>query len=122
MEVILFLMIVLVVILFLNYLNQKDFISPTFLMIISFLMASTLIVLNQNNWMIKINVQLFYCVLTAVVSWIFGSALIRLKNRNFQTKSNRKFDNRTKKLQKYDILVTLLQNSNLSHIIKMQSL
>lgn len=101
MEIILFLMIVLAVILFLNYLNQKDFISPTFLMIISFLMASTLIVLNQNNWMIKINLQLFYCVLTAVVSWIFGSALIRLKNRNFQTKSNRKFDNRTKTLQKY---------------------
>lgn len=30
-------------------------------------------------------------------------------------------ENITKKLQKYDILVTLLQNSNLSHIIKMQN-
>lgn len=74
----LILIFIILLLMFLNFINQKDFITPTFLGLLSFLLASVLILLNYDTWKVEINPNFVFIVILAVLSLIFGSYLIRL--------------------------------------------
>ena len=75
--------IVVIAIMILNFRHQRDFIAPTFLMLVSFLLAFVLIALNVTNWEIEINQFFITVVFIAIASFATGSYYIRLKRTNY---------------------------------------
>lgn len=77
----LFFSIFLSILLFMNFYIRKDFICPTFFMLVSYVMASWLIYLNAENWLVHINLNFYIYIILFICSWLLASFLIRL---NFQ--------------------------------------
>ena len=76
------LIVIIIALMVINYVYQKDFVSPTFLSLASFLMATVLILLNYDNWNININGKFFAVVLLALGSLILGSYIIRIRRND----------------------------------------
>lgn len=63
---------------------RKDFTSPSFLMLLSHVLASWLIYLNTENWRVHINPNFYIFVILFIYSWFFASFLVRLNLRNYR--------------------------------------
>lgn len=83
----LFFSIFLLVVLFEDFYIRKDFTSPTFLMLASYVLASWLIYLNTENWHVHINTNFYIFVILFICSWIFASFLVRLNLRRCRRQS-----------------------------------
>ena len=83
----LFFSIFLLVVLFEDFYIRKDFTSPTFLMLASYVLASWLIYLNTENWHVHINTNFYIFVILFICSWIFASFLVRLNLRRCRQQS-----------------------------------
>lgn len=66
---------------------RKDFTSPTFLMLASYMLASWLIYLNIENWRVHINPHFYIFVILFICSWIVASFLVRLNLRKCRQQS-----------------------------------
>ena len=79
MGLILLAILLILIFMFINYKTQRDFISPTFLLLASFLMAFVLIALNFENWMIEINSVFVLIVFCAILAFVSASISLRVK-------------------------------------------
>lgn len=78
---IIFLISIILVLMLIVYLNNRDFISPVFLVLCSFFAANFMILLNYDNWMIDVNVKYIFIIIIAIVSFIIGAFLIEILHK-----------------------------------------
>lgn len=81
----------------LNYITQKDFISPTFLGLSSFFITSVLVILNAENWMVDVSLLFFFTILIAMASLITGTYFIRRRRPHYSANSEKFHRNNSKK-------------------------
>ena len=73
---------------FSTYFSRRDFLSPTFLLSASFLMTSMIFLWNVDNWELKINWLLIVYVATAMISFSFGSIIVRPSSKYIKAVDN----------------------------------
>jgi oligosaccharide repeat unit polymerase len=79
----LMLAVLIALVLFAYFFENKDLVSPWFLLCLAILASYFIVLLNYTNWQVSININFVVYVTTAILAFGFGCGLINIRYRRF---------------------------------------